>query len=76
MVWSIPRSGAVADGSKATGRGSRASRTPIQAEWRCANSRADDSGARAGMVSSTSRLAARTRKVKRRDRVERLIAMR
>ncbi len=76
MVWSTPRSGVLADGSKATGRGSRARRTPIQAEWRSANSRAALSEARAGIVRSASRLAARILSVNRRDRADRLSATR
>ena len=60
---STPRSGTVSPGAKAIGFGSRARRTPIQAAWRSANSRAAFSVPRAGMVNSTSREAARTRKV-------------
>ena len=54
------------NGSNVTGLGKRASRAPIQAAWRSANSRAERTELRAGMVSTTSRVAPRTRKVKRR----------
>ena len=49
-MWLTPRNGSTAEGAKATGCGSRARRAPIHAAWRSANSRADLSELREGMV--------------------------
>ena len=58
------------------GAGRRASRVPIHAAWRSANSRAALSEERDGIVSTTSRVAVRTLSVKRRDVATRFSATR
>ena len=64
MRWLTPRIGTISPPPNSIGAGKRCSRTPIQAACRSTKLRAPTSEPRGGMVSTTSRVAARTRKVK------------